>query len=133
VSSSGTLDSNTFPPSAGSSTGSSVKFVAHTKPGSRTKASTPSGVSSQRSSAEPEAPSAACDRRSRSASRYSDSIEPGSPSCAETVNAPQSEGCGSHDEDVLNPYGGSSPDHGSGTRQPSRPISVPPDRSHTGS
>lgn len=75
-------------------------------------------------------------RRIRSAARYSASVESGSCCCAATVRCDQSSGCGSQvwsGATVLNPYGACSPVHGSGTRAPSRPRSVWPERSHSGS
>lgn len=45
-----------------------------------------------------------------------------------TVDVAQSAGCGSHggaEPSGLNPYGDSLPDHGIGTRQPSRPWPMP--------
>ncbi|MGW1888101.1 hypothetical protein [Streptomyces sp. NPDC001970] len=63
----------------------------------------------------------------RSAARYSSSVESGSPLWAATVWSFQAGGCGSHGSAAasagLKPNGASSPSHGSGTRQPSRPGS----------
>ena len=60
---------------------------------------------------------------------------PGRRPAPATVSAPQSAGCGSHGALAglgPKPNGGASPDHGSGTRQPSRPTSVRPDCRRSG-
>ncbi len=72
--------------------------------------------------------------RSSSAARYSDSVDVTSSSCASTVRSAHSAGIGSHVSGAVEkPKGGDVPSHGIGTRHPSRPRSVWPDRSHTGS
>lgn len=74
-------------------------------------------------------------RRSARALLYRASIEPGSDRCASAVSVFQPSGWGSHGlaPSAVNPNGGCSPDHGSGTRQPSRPLSVCLDRCQKGS
>jgi hypothetical protein len=72
-------------------------------------------------------------RRRRMAQRYSSNMELGSPVWACTVRSFHSGGWGSHGAAAsggLKPNGGSSPLHGSGTRQPSR---LWPLRAHIGS
>ena len=61
-------------------------------------------------------------RRIASAARYSSSVEAGSPAAPRRVSAGQVAGAGSQAAQPSGPkpYGGSSPAHGSGTRQPSR-------------
>jgi hypothetical protein len=74
-------------------------------------------------------------------------MEPGSASSASTVRSFQASGWGSQVPPVppvfsvprvppgpaVKPNGGRSPDHGNGTRQPSRPVMVCPERCHIGS
>jgi len=74
----------------------------------RPKASTPSGEGSQRMGPSPRAGSA---RRSRSAARYSSSIESGSPACSSTVSSRHSLGWGSQGEAEAS--GGEKPNGGS--------------------
>ena len=94
--------------------------------GTRSKASTPSTAGSQVIGP---SPSAADTRRMRSASWYSRSIESSLADSASTVRSRHSLGCGSHGSRTApggeKPNGGSVPDHGSGTRLPSRPGSAP--------
>src|SRR6185312_7200252 len=124
------LVSRTSP--AGSATGSSPRFRTQPKAGPRLKASTAGALGSHSKAAS--AVSTVC--RSRRAARYSVSIEPGSAPCAAAVSGAQSGGCGNQvavPSDGLKPYGGRSPDHGNGTRHPSRPGSTPPERKYIGS
>src|SRR3954451_21655333 len=74
-------------------------------------------------------------RRRCSAERYRDRVEAGSSSWGPTVSARHSGGCDSHGTtpSELNPNGGVRPSQGSGTRQPSRPRTVRPERSQVGS
>src|SRR6266550_9704 len=67
------------------------------------------------------------------AAAYSASVEPGSDDCFAAVRSAQSGGIGSHVAvpGGEKPYGGSAPCHGSGTRQPSLPRMVCPDRDQT--
>ncbi len=70
----------------------------------------------------------ACDGRAGGSS-------PRRPSCDSTVSLAHSCGCGSQVSTPCGekPNGGVCPDHGSGTRQPSRPGSRPPERWNIGS
>src|SRR5690606_28261186 len=107
-------------------TGDDEKFTVQTNASPRRNANTSSGASHHANS------SAGSPRRCRNASRYNDRVDPGSDCWASTVSAAQSRGCGSH-AGPPKPNGGSVPDHGSGTRHPSRPRSVYPERFHVGS
>lgn len=72
--------------------------------------------------------------RNLSASRKNDKVEPASARCFSAVSAAHSGGIGNQvSGHVENPNGGMLPDQGIGTRQPSRPRSVRPERSHVGS
>src|SRR5690606_18972468 len=113
---------------SGSGTGRGPRLVTQVTPESRVKASTSSPYESQRS-----VPSPRCSRRSRSPVRYRLSIESRSASWDSAVSLRQLSGCGSHGDGPPKPNGGSSPDQGSGTRQPSRPGFVPPDLAYMGS
>ena len=122
------------PGPAGSATGSADTFTTHANPGSRAKASTPEARQPrQRPVAQRRVHLAA----RRNAARYSAehgprvgrlglavAVAPAAPAAAATV---------AHARRALKPNGGSVPDHGSGTRQPSRPRLVRPERSHVGS
>src|SRR5690606_37237185 len=124
-------DSSTSP-SRGSSTGAEPRFTAQQKPGSRNSTSTSSGASPQVS--EP-SPSASSSRRSRRAALYSDRVEAGSRSWTSRVSDRHWAGTGSQLSSAgqPKPNGGSSPSQGIGTRHPSRPRSVRPERSQVGS
>ena len=64
-------------------------------------------------------------------------MESGFADSAATVRSRHSFGCGSHGSDAApageKPNGGSVPDHGNGTRLPSRPGSAPPVLAQIGS
>src|SRR5690606_8513188 len=101
---------------SGSGNGCSPKFTAQPNPGSLVNTRTLSGEASHRR--EP-SPSAGCDRRIRSAVRYSDNTESGSSLCAATVSERHVSGTGSQEPPGPNSNGGCWPPHGIGTRQPS--------------
>src|SRR5829696_168596 len=116
---------------AGTATVAPVTLTTQVKPGGRRNASTPSGASSHVIGP---SPSAGWRRRSANAAWYIDSVDVGSDSWASAVSAFHSDGCGSHVAGPgPNPNGGSVPDHGSGTRHPSRPSSAPFVRRNAGS
>ena len=122
-SSSGPLAQQHLRRAAGSGTGVADRLTTQAKPAPRRKASTPAGAASQVivPSPRPARPGAAPDRRAgrapassagrRSARSAVRSLQLGRLRQPGLPAAPSG----------LNPNGGASPDHGSGTRQPSRP------------
>src|ERR1700730_11902317 len=130
LSTSGALDSRISP--FGNGTRAPLVFSAQISPPPLRRNAKQPGGAPYHSNSPPW--NAGCDCRNSTACRYSDSIESGSSSWASTVRPAHSNGVGSQLSWLpVNPYGGAAPSHGSGTRQPSRPRSVWPDRSHTGS
>ena len=102
-------------------------------PSPRSKASTPSGASTQANSGRQPAGIGTAQRERRAVERqHRLRIRAPAPP---TVSADQPAGCGSHGVTPAaeKPNGGSVPDHGIGTRQPSRPFEVRPERSQVGS
>src|SRR5699024_5796840 len=90
----------------------------------------PGSPSTQASEPAPRSHSA----RSRSAARYSSSVEPGRPCWAPRAKEAQSSGCGSQVAPAgENPHPAAPAYHRSGTRQPSRPFSSPWVRKNAGS
>ena len=117
---------------SGISYGPGTKLTTHRKPGSGERQHPVRASSSQ---VRVPSPNAGFRRRSASAARYRFSMLAGLASCAATVRSAQCAGCGSQGgcSTDPNPNGGSVPDHGIGTRQPSRPRTVWPDRFQVGS
>ena len=75
-----------------------------------------------------------CSRRRASAERYISQVEPRTPCWRSNAYSAQVAGCGSQLASVgPKPYDGASASQGIGTRHPSRPRSVRPERSHAGS
>ena len=123
----GELARTTVPCGRGTARG--PKLVTHCQPPGRRKCSTcplVPGIHSRLS--------AACSlRRQLSACRYRAKVEAESCSCASTLSGPNQAGWGRCAASAPNPKDGPSAVQGSGTRQPSRPFSAPPDRRKAGS
>ena len=117
----GSPEATSTPEPSGSGYGSGPKLTTQRKPGSRVNDSTSGGVPS--SQLREPSPRAGWRRRSARAARYRLSMLVRSFCWASTVSSDQCAGCGSQGgcSGDPKPNGGSVPDQGIGTRQPSRP------------
>ena len=120
------------PADAGRSIGPPERLVTETKPSPRRNAMTSGAEVEPRERPRPELGAFAAQRAGR---RGRGQHRVGVAASAAAVSPAQSAGWGSQGSTgtSLKPYGGASPDHGNGTRQPSRPGSTPPDRACIGS